>query len=96
MKKLPCGANLKRDFLRFLKCNSFKTTMPNTQHFAILKKNALFPRKITGPNWLLLKLKSIVMQEIGDWLYYIYLVRTTTLKILIQKGLSMIFKIVHW
>jgi hypothetical protein len=52
MKKLPCGANLKRDFLRFYKRNSFKNAMPNTQYFAILKKNALFPCEIAGPNWL--------------------------------------------
>ena len=58
MKKLPCGANLKRYFLRFYKRNSFKNAMPNTQYFAILKKNALFPCETAGPNWLLEKLYS--------------------------------------
>jgi hypothetical protein len=58
MKKLPCGANLKRDFLRFYKRNSFKNAMPNTQYFAILKKNALFPCEIAGPNWLIREKKK--------------------------------------
>ena len=69
MKKLPCGANLKRDFLRFYKRNSFKNAMPNTQYFAILKKNALFPCETAGP--------KIVLETINPLKGFFRLVKKT-------------------